>query len=137
MRSFKAVLAIAAISVALPAMASAQTTPAPAAAKLDVGKGTGTVTTPDGQTVDVSYDVTMKSDTTLLTINAGQFGSFPAGDLKVEPAKLSFSFTPGPHVVCVLNKKDDGTFAGNCTDDGGGAPAQMTMVPPKKEGAGS
>lgn len=135
MRFFKAVLAVSTVAVALPALASAQTAAA-APAKIDIGHWTGTVTTPDGQTVEVSYEVTAKSDTTLITINAGQFGSFPAAGLKIEAAKITFSFTPGPQVLCVLNKKDDGSFAGECTDDGG-APAQMTMVPPKKAGSGN
>ena len=55
-------------------------------------------------------------------------------DVKLVDKKLSFWFTPGPKVVCELNGKDDGSFAGNCVADDG-VQVPMTMVPPKKEGS--
>jgi hypothetical protein len=128
-------LAVGLFIALTPALASAQ---APAAApasavKLEAGTWTGQVTTPNGQTVDVTYDVAVKNDTVTVTINAGQFGSFPAQALKFEADKFSFNFTPGPTVECVMKKQPDGTFAGDCLDDSG-APAHMTWVAPKKAG---
>jgi hypothetical protein len=132
MRLMSRVLAAAtAILLALPLAASAQTTAG--APTLVSGKWTGTVTPPDGQLVEVMFDVATLNDTLQITIDAGQHGQFKAEEIKLDSASLSFSFTPGPRVVCVLAKKADGTYGGDCTDDGG-TPVPMTMVPPKTEG---
>lgn len=133
MRVSRAALAIA-CAIALGATSARAQQPATAAPKLEVGQWTGQVTSPNGQITDVTYDVTMKNDTLAITINAGQFGVFPAETIKLEADKLSFGFTPGPRVACVLTKNAEGAYAGTCTDDGGGV-AQMTMVPPKKPGS--
>ena len=126
-------VAATALALALPAAAAAQQP-----AQLAAGRWTGTVTTPGGETVAVSYTITAKNDTTAISIDAAQHGVFEASGVKLEPGKVTFTFTPGPTVTCVLTRKDDGSFAGECNDDGGGAPAQMTMVPPKKDtGSGS
>ncbi|HUP89630.1 MAG TPA: hypothetical protein VM100_09775 [Longimicrobiales bacterium] len=119
---------LAVLATAMPA--PAQTT-APAQVKLPVGQWTGTVTPPDGQTVSVTYDVTSKNDTTKLTINAGQHGSFEATGIKFDGTTISFSFSPGPQVNCTLKKQEDGSFSGQCLDDGGTG-AAMVMAPPKK-----
>lgn len=121
--------AVAAVLLAFPVAASAQ---APAAApKLATGQWTGTVSPPDGSVVAVTFDVATTNDTLHIMINAAEHGNFAAEDIKVDASSVSFAFTPGPHVVCVLNKKDDASYAGNCSDDSGTA-VPMTMVPPAK-----
>ncbi|HEX6559717.1 MAG TPA: hypothetical protein VF021_09655 [Longimicrobiales bacterium] len=129
----KAVLA--AIVLALtPMAAGAQQTTEPA---LETGTWTGVVTPPDGEIVNVTYDVAVRNDGALaIVINAGQHGTFAASDIKTDAAKLSFAFTPGPRVVCMLARKNDKSYEGDCSDDNG-APAHMTMVPPRKEPAGN
>src|SRR5688572_14095734 len=62
------------------------------AAKLEVGKWSGKVTPPDGNTVDVNYDVTYAADTLRITIVAGTHGTFPVYEAKLDGTKLSFKF---------------------------------------------
>ena len=102
------------------------------AAKIPTGIWTGSVTPPGAEEAAVKFDVTSQNDSVAITIDAGGHGTFKAEGVKVEPTRIVFSFRPGPLVVCVLTKKDDETFAGECTDDGGAA-ALIVMVPPKKE----
>ena len=94
-------LVIFALAIA-PITAAAQqpATPAqPAAApQLAAGTWTGVITPPDGQAVDVTYDVTVKNDTLAISINAAQYGTFPAQQIKNEVDKLSFTFSPGPNL---------------------------------------
>lgn len=106
-------------------------TPAAAQQKLEAGKWTGTVTPPEGATVDVTYDVTVKGDTLGITVSAGDHGSFTFNEVKLNANTLTFWFTPGPRVDCSLNRREDGAFAGSCKDSEGGT-ATMLMVPPKK-----
>ena len=127
MRTLSKVLLIAAVAGLAPALASAQQP------KLETGTWTGVVVPPDGQSADVTYDVATKNDTLTITINAGQFGTFPAQHVKLEADKLTFAFTPGPDVQCTLVKHEDGSYVGDCLDESGGA-AHMTMLPPKKTG---
>ncbi len=123
MKALKRVAQTAALLVLLPLAASAQE-------KIEAGKWTGTVTPPGEATVNVTYDVTVKGDTIGITLNAGEHGSFVVEEVKLVDGKLTFSFTPGPRIACTLNKKPDGSFAGQCTD--GQQPADMVMMPPKK-----
>jgi len=127
-RSYAAAFAAAALLL-LPGAASAQT----AKPTMPLGKWTGTVTPPMAETTPVTFDVKSTNDTISIQIDAGGHGSFPASEIEFAGTKIVFSFTPGPKVLCVLNKKDDGSFAGECTEGDGNA-AQITMVPPK-EGA--
>jgi hypothetical protein len=115
--------------LALPLAASAQTA---APVKLAVGTWTGTVTPPnEPQPMNITYEVSYKADTLAITLVAGDHGSFPLNELEVTDTKISFSFTPGPKVVCALAAKDGG-YAGDCTDDGGNV-VPMTMTPPAKD----
>ena len=125
-----AVVFVAAIMLLLPSAVSAQT----ATPTLPVGKWTGTVTPPDGETAAVTFDVKSSNDTIAIQINAGDHGTFETSDVKLAGTKLTFSFTPGPRVLCELEKKEDGSFAGHCAEDNGKV-ALITMVPPKEGGA--
>lgn len=123
------IFAVLALVVTTATAATAQEAPA----KIATGTWTGSVTPPGQERVDVSFDVTSKNDTISITINAGGHGTFKAEDIKFETTRLVFSFTPGPKVLCVLTRKDDTSFAGDCTEDSGDV-AQIVMIPPKKEG---
>ena len=111
--------------------ASAQQAAAPA--KLQIGAWTGKVVQPDGQSVDVTYDIAYAGDTLKIKIKAAEHGSFDTWDAKLDGEKLSFKFRPGPEVVCVLNKVEQ-SYSGTCTAEDGSA-ATMDLSPPKKEGA--
>lgn len=121
-----AVLALVALTTTA---AEAQDAPA----RLVTGKWTGTVTPPGDAQVNISIEVTSKNDAIAMKLDLGGHGIYKAEGIRLETNRLVFSFTPGPTVVCILNKKDDGSFAGECADDGGDA-AQMVIMPPKKEG---
>lgn len=116
--------ALAAV-LALPALGAAQA--------LESGTWTGTATPPDGE-VAITFDVKVSGDSIAITLNAGEHGSFKLEEVKLVDKKLSFWFVPGPKVVCELNRREDGAFAGNCLDSEG-MQVPMTMIPPKK-GAG-
>ena len=117
------ITAVAAAILILPIAAAAQT--------LKPGTWTGTVQPPGEGVVAVTFDVKVAGDTTSITMNAGEHGSFKLEEVKVAADKLTFKFTPGPVVSCTLAKKEDGSYAGECLDGSGAA--QMTMVPPKTE----
>jgi hypothetical protein len=120
-----------AVAVAAVITFSASAAAQEAAPKLEAGKWTGKVTPPDGETVNVTYDVAYAGDTLKITINAASHGTFQTTETKLEGTKLSFKFRPGPEVVCVLEKKE-ADYIGACTDEGGGV-AQIELSPPKKE----
>ena len=123
--------ALAVAAAALLTVSTAATAQQAAVPKLEVGDWTGQVTPPDGQTVNVIYTVAYAGDTLKITIKAAEHGTFETTDVKLEADKLSFKFSPGTSVSCVLNKKES-SYAGVCTDEGGGA-ATMDLTPPKKE----
>lgn len=110
---------------AVPQAARAQNAPA----KLATGAWTGTVSPPGEPTLSITYDVSYAGDTLQIRINAGEHGQFTVRELSHTATRISFSFTPGPDVVCALDLNDEGVYAGDCTDDGG-TPVAMTMTPP-------
>lgn len=105
-------------------------------ARLAAGIWTGTVAPPNEGSVDVAFDVSYKGDTLGIVLVAGEHGQFTLNELEFTGTKLSFSFTPGPVVICVLTPAETGGYAGECTDDGGTV-VPMTMVPPAKESNGT
>lgn len=128
-RHFAAAFA-AFVVLLLPAAVSAQST----APVMPVGTWTGTVTPPEATTTPVTFNVKADDKAITIQIDAGEHGSFPASDVAFAGTKLSFTFTPGPKLLCVLKIQDDGSFAGECTEENGPA-ALITMVPPKQPGA--
>lgn len=118
--------------IAIPAAAAAQDAPP---VKLAAGTWTGTVIPPDGA-MDVTYEVAYSGDTLNVVLVAGQHGKFALQELAVTATKISFSFTPGPRVVCALTVNEKGAYSGDCTDDGG-LVVPMTMVPPAKDAPAS
>lgn len=116
-------LLVVACALVLPAAAHAQ--------KLQTGRWTGRVTTPNGEITDITADVTMANDTAKMTIDAGAHGSFQIADVKFDGTTITFSFQPGPIVDCTLKKQEDGSFSGQCIEEGGGGAADMVLNPPK------
>jgi hypothetical protein len=125
----RALATIPVVLLALASVATAQEAPK----KLQTGTWTGSVTPPGEETVAVTLEVKDTADALSITINAGGHGTFKADGITVEADRLVFSFTPGPVVVCALTRKEDASYEGDCTDDGGAA-ARMIIMPPKKEG---
>ena len=116
-------LALLVLGLAVPAVCSAQS--------LKSGSWTGTVSPPDGETVAVTLDVTVKGDSLGIVIHAGEHGDFTAENGKHAEGTITFAFQPGIRVTCTLPRNEEGVFAGNCLGEDGSV-AQMTMVPPKE-----
>jgi hypothetical protein len=116
---FMAVLAVALFAPA----ASAQT--------IQTGRWPSKFTTPDGQQVDQFVEIARADTAWSITLDVLGIGKFTTEGVKLEEDRLVFSFKPGPVVVCVLKKQENGDYVGACTDDGGGV-APMSMTPPKE-----
>lgn len=115
--------AIAALLCAVPAAAQAQT--------LRAGTWTGTVQPPDQQPMPVTYIVAGAQDSLTITIRSEQMGSFAVRELHVMSDRLMFSWSPGDaNVSCVLMRKDDGSYDGDCKDADGSI-GHLVMIPPK------
>jgi hypothetical protein len=120
MRSLQKWLIGAAI-IAMPASLAAQ--------KLTPGTWTGTISPPDNAAMDASFVVRMAGDTTKITLKADG-REIEAADVKVEPTRLLFSFSPGQTIKCTLLLRDDKSYSGDCLDDQGGK-GVIVMKPPK------
>jgi hypothetical protein len=121
MRSFHRML-IGLAALALPASLAAQ--------KLTPGTWTGTISPPDNSTLEATFVVRMAGDTTKITLQV-MGNAAEAGDVKVEPTRLLFSFSPGgPTVKCTLLLRDDKSYSGDCLDEQGGK-GVIVMKPPK------
>jgi hypothetical protein len=103
-----------------------------AAQKLEAGQWTGTVTPPNGQALQVTFDVAANGDSTTITMNAGPMGAQPLADIKILADRITFTFTPGPVVSCTLMLRKDKSYQGDCLDPDGGK-GVILMTPPKKE----
>lgn len=122
MRTALAALAVCAVTFASTASAHGQS--------LKPGTWTGTIAPPGSEPFDVTYDVVFEGDSLTITVHAPP-GDRPFHDIEVSENELTFWFEPGPPVNCVLAKQEDGSYAGDCLDDGGSA-GHLTMVPPKE-----
>jgi len=108
----KRLLSAVALSLFIwPLGASAQT--------LAVGKWTGFIIPPGGQTLDVSYDVRVESDTLKIDIVNEQVGHIPFTNLKVTDDGMRFEWEPGVHLFCELFLKVDGGYEGECAPEDG------------------
>ena len=100
MKTMSRLLATAVFAVALPLSASAQTgtaTPTPAgAAKLEVGKWMGTVVPPNGDAIDLEFNVSMASDTLKIELSIPVASlTTPLTNIKLEEKNISFEFDAG------------------------------------------
>lgn len=107
--------------------------PATGQERLSEGLWTGTVFTPDGQIVDLSYDVTYADDALgielILPADLGMGNIFAGGPVH-DGETLSFTLEVGESVSCNLIAQADGSYEGECIDSSGEG-ALMTMAPPE------
>ena len=103
-----------------------------AAQKLAAGTWTGSIAPPGNAATPATFDVRVSGDTTSIMIKT-QYGDFPFEQIKVLADRITFTFTPGTPVNCVLMLRPDKSFGGDCTD-GDGEKGQIVMVPPAKQG---
>lgn len=97
---------------------------------LEAGTWTGTMTPPGNPTVDVTFAVSYENGNLAIVLSVPQANmTAPFHDVELEDDALSFWWEPGVRVDCKLTRQDDGSFAGDCSDGGGGT-GQLTMVPP-------
>lgn len=100
--------------------------------QFSMGKWTGTAITPDGEQVDLVYDVAMQGDTLTMSIQAGEHGTFATHEVRLANDRLTFWFQPGPRVECTLIRQPSLEYTGECLDEGGGV-ALLKMIPPPAE----
>lgn len=97
---------------------------------LKAGTWTGQITPPDGQTLDITYEVSTANDSLKISMIVPERGTFPFEDITLEDGVLSFFWEAGEPLGCNLTLGEDGTFAGECSDIEGTS-GQLTMVPPE------
>jgi hypothetical protein len=114
-------LLVVVVTLALPASLSAQ--------KLTAGTWTGTISPPNDPMMEASFVVRMSGDTTKITLKADGH-EIEASDVKVEPTRLLFTFSPGETIRCTLLLRDDKSYSGDCLDSQG-AKGVIVMKPPK------
>jgi len=105
-------------------------TPHTQAQTLEAGTWTGKITPPDGQTLDITYEVAVANDSLRISMVIPEMGTFPFEDIRLEEDVLTFFWEPGEPLGCNLQRGDDGIFKGECSDIEG-TTGQLTMVPPK------
>jgi hypothetical protein len=108
------------------------------AQSLEEGRWTGTMEAPDGDVVDLTYEV--KKDGDVLTIAllppegvGADADRYEFSDVRMEDGNLVFWWQPGPRVDCVLEPVDDGAYDGECSVENGES-GFLTMVPPGEDG---
>jgi len=102
------------------------------AQKLAPGTWTGTIAPPGNAPTPATFDVKATGDSTAITIST-QFGDVPFTQIKVLADRITFTFTPGTPVNCVLMLRPDKSYAGDCTDTDG-EKGQIVMIAPTKSG---
>ena len=102
---------------------------------LEAGIWTGTIEPPEGQYLDITYDVRVESDTLKIKIITPEFGEFETTDVRIVDGVLFFGFSPGQPLSCELKPRDGGRFRGACVD-ADGDPGYLTMIPPGAEKKG-
>ena len=99
---------------------------------LKSGIWTGTIEPPDGEYLDIKYNVRVESDTLKIRIITPEFGEFETTDVRIVDGVLLFGFSPGQPLSCELKPRDGGRFRGACVDSDGD-PGYLTMIPPGSE----
>jgi hypothetical protein len=141
------------VALALPIAAAAQSAPPPpppttppappappahgdSTQRLQLGDWTGTANTPDGAVLALAFHFTAPADSLVGELAIDEFGLVtPLTAIRQTGRTLTFAFVAGDsNINCALERKDDGTYAGSCTDAYGEA-GTVTMVPPAKKPA--
>ena len=106
--------------------------PGVAQEKLAEGTWTGTAVAPDGEVVDLDYEVAYMDDaleiTLLLPPETGR-DELVVSEVMHEGDVLSFLLPLGEAIACQLVEQDDGRYEGECTDSMGDS-GILTMFPP-------
>lgn len=101
-------------------------------ARLTEGLWTGTVYPPDGQVIELEYEVSYGEGGLSLVLHppadAG-VGPVTADDPVYEALTLTFTLIVGDTIMCTLFEEEDGHLEGDCVG-ADGEPALMTMFPP-------
>lgn len=100
---------------------------------LHPGQWTGSSIAPEGEELQLTFDVTLSTDGMHIVVNTADRGSYPFSDVKLVNDTLTFTFQPGPTVRCVLPLEADGSYSGVCTAGETGETATMRMIPPRRE----
>jgi len=101
-----------------------------AAQELQSGTWTGFVLPPNGEEMEVTFEVTSTADSLAIQLMAGPMGSFNLDNIELTSDELAFTFSPGPVVYCFLKKKSNGSYEGPCAPDGD-EEGILVMNPPK------
>ncbi len=105
--------------------------PIPYIQEIQAGSWTGTATPPDGQIIDVVYEVKTEEGLAItLRISEAQM-VLPASEPKLEGSILTFGLSvEQDELTCTLERQNDGSFQGECIDLDGGA-GYLVMNPPQ------
>lgn len=125
-----------AIAVAVFGLAGVAATDAQEAAsqetRLTEGMWTGTVYPPDGELIELEYEVSYGEEGLAIVLYPPAetgVGSVTADDPVYEALTLTFTLVVGDTIMCTLFEEEDGHLEGDCVDSSG-EPALMTMFPP-------
>ena len=103
------------------------------AQELPAGMWTGSVTTPDGDVIEVEYDVVHGEEGLAIAIipppGLAPQDRFEFENVALEDGVLTFNWSPGVWLDCALDLQEDGSYEGECLDEEG-APGILRMVPP-------
>ena len=102
-----------------------------AAQSLTSGTWTGSVTGPGGDPLAVTFEISAAGDSIAILIKTPDRGDYPVTNARIAGDALTFTFQPGPTVNCRLIHQGDGSYLGECADEGD-VRATMVMKPPAK-----
>ena len=95
---------------------------------LQEGTWEGTTVLPDGSSVPTDFIVAIENGELAITYHSVQ-GPVPLADISLDGDTLSYTFSPGVLVRCVVQRQDDGSYTGECKT-GNGETGRHTMTPP-------
>jgi hypothetical protein len=125
------------LPLAVMAVASLTLTPVADGQTLAEGMWTGTIEPPEGEIVDVRYEVKNAGDVMTVALlppeGIGAESRYEFSDVRFENGNLVFWWEPGHRVDCVLEPLDGGEYEGECTG-GDGRAGYLSMVPPGHDG---
>lgn len=105
------------------------------AQELPAGMWTGSVTSPDGDFIEVEYEVALGEEGLEIAIippaGLATEDRFEFGDVALDDGVLTFSWSPGVWLDCALDLQEDGSYEGECVDEGGTS-GILKMVPPEE-----
>ncbi len=118
-------------TLALPVLLLAAISTTAAGQSLETGTWTGTVYPPDGEAVSVTFDVRGEGSDLVITMQDTPMGALELIDIELSESTLEFAWVPGGMLLtCKLERQEDGSYKGPCTDEDG-VPGTIVMVPPE------